>query len=144
MGRKSKQSERWARNKSAFDEIIGDPYSLPDPINGHYAELKQRSSIKIAELNDSSSGTANPARPNHLDFFVDVESAITDGLDVYAKEYSFDGDVYETFLNTYVFELSKEFCFTQKERADVEQLIGHIFITRGIYPAAKYFTTIRK
>lgn len=145
MGRKRKQSERWMLNKKAFDEVIGDPYALPEPIEGHYATLKNRSSIIIGEPEQKSSSPVNQARPNVVDFTIDVENGIKDGLELYAKEFLFElPDVFDTFITTYITEGPKEECFNQRERADVEQIIGRILVTRSIYPTAKYFTTIRK
>lgn len=148
MKKRGRKSERYMYNKAAFDEICGDPYAIPEPISGHYAELKSRSSISIMDsIEERSPSPVNQAKPNHVDFFCDVEAAIQDGLETYAREYLFQpnvNDIFNTFLNTYVYEAGKEWCFSQKERADVEQIIGQIFRNRGIFPVSKYFTTIKQ
>ena len=141
MGRK--RSERWGRNKRAFDEIIGDPYAKPEPIQGQYSALKSRSSVPIANIKGSLSESKNAARPSPVDFFCDVEAAVKDGLSTYSTQCI--GGMYENlFINTYIVEDSNFGIFNQKERSKLEQIIGKIFIERGISPSSKYFTSIRR
>jgi len=129
-----KRSEKWARNKKAFDEIIGDPYGL-EPIQGHYGSLKSRSSISIAGSEQLSPSPVNKARPSAVDFFCDVDACIEDGMSTMYK------GAFDTFVNTYITETGP--IFNQKERTKVEQLVGNILVERKIYPAARYFTTIK-
>lgn len=139
--RRDRKAERVARNKKAFDDVIGDPYAKPEPIEGHYALLRNRSSLSIAEPERQAPSPQNPARPNALDFFCDVESAVADGLDVWnSKCISFQNK----FNNTYFVEDPSYPSFDQKERAGIEQCIGNILVARSISPVAKYFTTIRQ
>lgn len=141
MGRK--RSERWGTNKRAFDEIIGDPYAKPEPIQGQYSAMKSRSSVPIANIKGSLAESKNAARPSPVDFFCDVESAVEDGLNTYTKE--FIGWRYENmFINTYIVEDASYPIFNQKERSKLEQIIGKIFVERGISPSSKYFTCIRR
>jgi hypothetical protein len=131
-----KRSERWHRNKMAFDSIIGDPYSKPDPIQGHYAMLKGRSTISIVGGEQQTSPSpVNRAKPSVIDFFVDVDAAVEDGMSTIEGGFT-------VFLNTYIYEDGKT--FNQKERAKVEQLIGNILVERKIFPLTKYFTTIKQ
>jgi hypothetical protein len=133
------KSERQARNKRAFDEIIGDPYSYTedgsDTIQGHYSRLKNGSGVKASTI-DQMPGSSNPARPTALDFFIDVDACVSDGLDDIGSRLG------QLFINTYFLEIEPR--FTQQERANVEQIIGSLFRKRGISPVSKYFTAIRK
>jgi len=148
MGKKKKQRKKIttkvAKNKRAFDEIVGDPFAFPEPIDGHYSTLKNRSSISIIEPERQTQTTVNPAKPNPLDFFCDVESAIDDGLNTYDKHIENIGmdRLKLLFDNTYIFV--NDDMFSQVARAKLEQIIGNILIRRGISPVHKYFTTIRK
>ncbi len=143
--KKNKKVELAARYKAAFDEIVGDPYALDEPRSGMYEELKKKSAITIVEPGKAgaSPSPVNKARPNHLDFFCDVESAVTDGLAAYQKKVdrTFD-ELLFIFDNTYWIESGV--IFTQKERAELEQIIGRILSARKISPASKYFISIRK
>lgn len=131
-----KRSEKWHRNKMAFNEVIGDPYGFPEPIVGHYVEVQHKSSVSILDTSKQSSPSPmNKARPSAVDFCVDVDKAIEDGMDTY-------GEDLEKFINTYIRE--EGYIFRQKERSKIEQIIGNILIQRRISPVAKYFTTIKQ
>ena len=123
----SKRSERWYNNKKAFDEIIGDPFAHteegPEPIQATI---------------DQMPGSSNPARPNALDFFIDVDSAVADGLDTIGRNLG------EIFMNTYFYEDPSRPIFKLRQRSKIEQAIGHIFIKRMISPVGRYFTAIRQ
>lgn len=145
MGKRNRKAERAARNKRAFDEIIGDPYAYPEPIQGHYAMLKCRSSMAIGQSESKTASPVNQARPNAVDFFCDVEAAIRDGLEVFNREDLAPSPIaklLDIFDNTYILESGV--IFVQVDRAKLEQLIGNILVARHISPAAKYFTTIKK
>lgn len=142
--KRDRGAERAARNKRAFDEVIGDPYAKPDPIEGHYSMLKSRSSMSIAEPDRKSKSPVNEARPSAVDFFIDVDAAISDGLEVFGKSWREPDQVGFIFSTTYFTEDPSYYHFTQKERAEVEQIIGQILVHRGISPASKYFTAIRQ
>jgi hypothetical protein len=134
-----------ARNKNAFDQVIGDPFAYPDPINGHYMRLKSVTSIRVQNLENESSGTGNAARPSVLDFFIDVENAICDGLEAWNHDYIAPGPInvlVALFYNTYFYECDMQFAPT--DRPSIEQHIGRILIARKISPPSTYFTTIRK
>lgn len=137
MSRKNKKkAELVGKYKSAFDEVIGDPYAHPEPIEGHYSMLKSRSSIAIVEhKRDSSPSPVNQARPNQLDFFCDVDAAIKDGLE------SIEQDL-DMFTNTYFLEQAP--MFNQSVRALVEQTVGRILVARKISPVSKYFTVTKQ
>jgi hypothetical protein len=134
-----------AQNKNAFDTVIGDPFAYPDPINGQYMRLKSLTSIRVQNLENESSGTGNAARPSVLDFFIDVENAIRDGLEAWSRDCPGTGTInalVALFYNTYFYECDKQ--FAPAERPSIEQHIGRILIARKISPPSKYFTTIRK
>ena len=98
----------------------------------------------VADSEPKTRGTVNSARPNPIDFFCDVESAVEDGLKVFIdreKTYTLS-DIKEVFDNTYL--LGTGDIFSQSERAKLEQDIGQILASRGISPVAKYFVSIKK
>lgn len=138
----NQKEELAAKYKAAFVEIIGDPFAKPEAISGMYEELKKKSAITIVEPGKAGAAPSpvNRAKPNHLDFFCDVESAVQDGLAAYKKG-NFD-DLLIRFDNTYWIESGV--IFTQKERAEIEQIIGRILSARKISPARKYFIAVRK
>lgn len=124
--------------------MIGDPFAYPEQIDGHYMMLKSRSSVMIGEPEQRTKSPVNQARPNPIDFSVDVEAAVEDGLVIYVnreKTYTLS-DMKELFDNTYL--LGTGDIFTQEERAKLEQDIGSILSSRGISPVQKYFTTIKQ
>lgn len=134
------QRERIAANKRAFDEIIGDPYSKHD-IVGQYPTLRCNSAIKAVDNSqEGGGGTANPARPNVIDFVCDVECAVIDGLKSYRPNRSIE-DLLAMFYETYLTN-DVEY-FNQQERAVIEQVIGKLLIARKISPVIRYFTALR-
>jgi hypothetical protein len=134
------KAEKAARFKRAFDEIIGDPYAQPDALEGQYSTLKNRSSVSIGEPDRKSKSPVNEARPSAVDFFIDVDSAVADGLEVWGHFHIVAAK--DMFYDTYFYEAGV--ILTQKERSEVEQVIGGILVDRGISPASKYFTAIRQ
>lgn len=125
--------ERWIENKTAFDDVMGDPFAYPEPFAGQYQKLKSRSSI-MAVQNDLDVGkaTLNPARPNAVDFFCDVEHAIESVL---------SPEEVVKFVATYIFEVDS--ILTPQERSKLEQRVGRVFRQRRLSPVARYFTAIR-
>lgn len=150
MGQRKKatKSELVARNKAAFDEVIGDPYAYPEPLSGHYYLLKQRSSITAAPTPDKmqAKGPANRARPSSVDFFCDVEAAIRDGLESYFKNIPLECEFspLDGFIATYITEDDRVVIYSQNERAGIEQAIGRLLVARKISPVTKYFTTVKQ
>jgi len=138
------KSERFRKNKQAFTETIGDPFQI-EPIQGTYATFKAKSGLKVAGVDiDAAPGSVNGARPCISDYFCDVEAAIKDGLDKFSKEFREPTQVEFIFATTYITEDTKYCQFTQQERAKLEQIIGNLLVARGISPASKYFTTMRR
>jgi hypothetical protein len=141
----SNQRERLARNKEAYDEVIGDPYSKHD-IVGQYISLRTRSSIKAVDngSTDGCIGTANTARPNVVDFVCDVEAAIEDGLRRYIESsyHSSLESLERAFIATYL-TCEGEY-LNQRQRSDIEQIIGQLLIARKISPVVRYFTALRQ
>jgi hypothetical protein len=131
------KAERARRNKEAFDQVIGDPYQV-EPVVGHYLALQSQSSIQVQDLDKPQAGSVNQARPNIMDFLIDVDAAVADGLDQIGIQLG------AKFNNTYRYEDDDKPKFTQDERAKLEQIIGRILIARSISPIGKYFQTIRK
>jgi hypothetical protein len=133
---RARASERFRKNKAAFDEIIGDPFSYPEPIYGQYHLLKRRSSISAAKTNfDEGRTTSNKARPSIVDFFCDVERTVEKAL--------IEKNLLIKFADTYITEIT-EAAFTPDERKDIEQIVGKAFRDHGISPVRIYFTTIRQ
>ena len=147
VGKKKRTSaeERAAKNKRAFDEVLGDPYGYPEPIEGHYSMLRCRSSLAIGEPVRKTPSPVNQARPTALDFFCDCENAIVDGLDVFNRKDLAPSPIdalKDVFYRTYFSETGLR--FIQKDRSELEQIIGEILVGRGISPVPKYFTTIKQ
>jgi len=136
--------ERAARNKKAFDEIVGDPYGYPEPIEGQYSAFKRKGSIRAMEYSAMSSPSpTNKAKPNAMDFFCDVERVIDDGLIDYFGESNLKS-AHASFISTYITEDGSPLTFTQAERVGVEQAIGKLLVARKISPVTKYFSVIKK
>jgi hypothetical protein len=122
-------------NKIAFDDVIGDPYAKPEPIDGQYFTLRRRSTIGVMDNNfDLGKGTRNAAQPSAIDFFCDVERTCHEAL---------TDDEKTKFLNTYILEAADD-VFTPKERMQIEQKLGKLFRQRKLSPVTKYFKTIRQ
>lgn len=129
---------RFAQNKRAFEDVLGDPSATPEPVDGHYNMLRARSLIKAQKINfDEGRATANPARPNVIDFICDVENAVK-------KVLKSDKSLLQRFNNTYIHDVSTGTELNQVERTALEQRIGRLFIIRKISPVARYFTAIRQ
>jgi hypothetical protein len=134
---RERSRERFLANKRAFDDVIGDPYAYPLPITGHYITLKSRSSIAAMNNNfDEGKATRNPATPNIIDFFCDVERILTLNLQTEVEV--------GKFTRTYITEDDLGEIFTAPERTKLEQEIGKAFRVYSIAPVSKYFTTIRQ
>jgi hypothetical protein len=143
---RARQKERLARNKRAFDEIFGDPFASPEPVEGYYHTLKTRSSIMAPLLDTESRTTANPCRPSSLDFLCDVEHVTCIGLSPPGKKgvpVVPDPELLERFTETYIHE-STTTAFSMEERSKLEQRLGQLFRAYRISPVARYFTTVRK
>lgn len=124
---------RYAQNKAAFNDVIGDPYAKPDPIEGQYYRLKRRSTMRVANIDDVGHATGNAARPNAMDFFCDVERCVNQVIT--------NKHVLENFWITY---LEDDPLLNQHERNELEQKIGKKFAAHRISPVARYFVTIRR
>jgi hypothetical protein len=130
-------NEEYKFNKNAFDDVIGDPFAVPEALQGNLDRMKKRSSIMVANNDfDSGHATRNTAQPSHTDFFCDVDHMIS---------LAFDGDkkMIDLFTKMYITE-EVEDAFTPKERQGIEQTLGKLFRKHGISPVSKYFKTIRQ
>lgn len=132
--RRVAQNLRFVRNKDAFDEIFGDPFAKPDPLQGRYQALKARSSIPIVSVHsDEGKVTRNNAQPSSIDFFCDAEKVISIALP--------DAGHFQRFIETYLHETGV--AFIPEERTALEQRIGKLLLAYGISPISRYFTSIR-
>jgi hypothetical protein len=130
-------NQEFRYNKNAFDDVIGDPFAIPEPVWGNLDRMKKRSSIMVANNDfDSGHATRNTAQPSHTDFFCDVDHMISIACGGDKKEI-------ERFEATYITEES-ETLYTPKERQQIEQTLGKLFRKHGISPVTKYFKTIRQ
>lgn len=128
-------NEQFRYNKIAFDDVIGDPFAKPEPIDGQYFTLARRSTINVMDNNfDLGKGTRNAAQPSTIDFFCDVERTVEQAL---------TSDEFTKFIDTYVLEVA-DGEFTPKERMNIEQKLGKLFRNRKLSPVTKYFKTIRQ
>lgn len=128
------RSEIFAANKQAFDDVFGNPFAKPEPFTGQYQILKGRGQIAAMQYSDEGRATRNPAKPNLMDFFCDVENIITRNLDSVEQA---------KFQATYIYESGPN-QFTDKERSEVEQKLGRLLRARKISPVSRYFKTIRQ
>lgn len=127
---------RAAENKLAFDQIIGDPFSKPEPTTGHYVTFKSRGIVKAMTNNfEEGAVTRNPAAPNITDFLCDVERTL---------ELALSEAEFKKFVDTYFYEKTGKDAFTQRERGRIEQRIGQALRENSISPVSKYFTSIRR
>lgn len=128
-------NEEFRYNKVAFEDVIGDPYAKPEPIDGKYFTLARRSTINVMDNNfDLGKGTRNAAQPSVIDFFCDVDRTLTDTLT--SAEMT-------KFMEVYVLESNPD-ALTPKERLQIEQKLGKLFRNRKLSPVTKYFKTIRQ
>lgn len=128
--------QRFLRNKNAFEEIFGDPFTQPDGVMGQYEALKAKSSLIVAlSTLEDNTATPNPARPNLIDFFCDVERIASIALK--------DEEMERKFFETYLSQTTKK-AFTHDERIKLEQRIGQLLLAYGISPVSRYFRTVRK
>jgi hypothetical protein len=123
-------------NRNAFVDVIGDPFAIPEPVQGNRDRLIKRSSIMVA-TNDFDSGhaTRNAAQPSQTDFICDIDRIIDIG---------FNSDTIQIakFYATYITEEADDL-FTAKERQVIEQTLGKLFRKHSLSPVSKYFQTVR-
>lgn len=124
---------RYAQNKAAFDEVIGDPFASPDPIEGEYYRLKRQTCMKVASYDDIGHGSKNMAKPLVQDFFCDVERIVESVIAPGRLKY---------FWAAYLYDDPD--ALTPTERNVVEQAIGRKFAAFKISPVRRYFISIRR
>lgn len=129
------KSERFRLNKEAFNDVFGDPFAYPEPIDGAYNRLKRRSSMNVQRIVDEAAGTKNGAKPSVSDFFCDCERTIDETVP--------DAEEQKKFVYTYITDEASQ-ALTQQERTKLEQTVGARLRARKISPASKYFTVIRQ
>lgn len=128
-------NQEYSFNKIAFDDVLGDPFAKPEPIEGHYGSLQKRSSIRVANNQfDMGKATRNTAQPSITDFACDVERIISSFV-IPALQ--------QKFRETYITE-ECDTHFTPAERAKLEQTVGKAFRRNKISPVSKYFTAVRQ
>lgn len=132
---------RAAVNKKAFDDVIGDPFSNDEALEGHYGIMRHRSILSATRNNfGETPATINAARPNAIDFCCDVEKVII-------KVLGDDPKLLKLFIECYVTGTAEDIAatpLTQVERSYLEQRLGRMFLANGISPVIRYFTTIRR
>ena len=122
-------------NRRAFVDVFGDPAAKPEAIPGHYQTFKGRGPVAAMKNNfGEGKATRNPASPNIIDFFCDVDRTV---------EKTLTGDEQEKFLSRYIYE-DDDHGLTQAEQNDIEQRLGKAFRESGISPVTRYFTAIRR
>ena len=126
---------RFQRNKVAFEEVFGNPFIKPEPLQGHYLRFKTRSPVGALEYSDDTHATKNPCSPSISDFFCDVEKIV---LDVMQSQTS-----YERFMKTYIYD-EDDTIFSAKTRQQIEQEVGAALLAKRISPVLNYFQTERK
>ena len=128
--------QTYAEYKEAFDDVFGDPFATPEPREGRYNLLRGRSSIMATKNNfDEGKGTSNPARPNLIDFFCDVEKTVQTVITTRKELHIFEF--------TYILENIND-SFTPQRRMELELAIGKLLRDRRISPVSRYFTTVRQ
>ncbi len=132
--RRNKNS-RFTHNKVAFDEVLGNPFIKPEPLQGHYQRFKTKSVIKAIVYSDETNATKNNCQPSVLDFFCDVDRVV--GRVLVTK------DRIERFWRTYLTE-EDDSLFTPEERESIEQQVGAELLELNISPVLGYFKTERK
>jgi hypothetical protein len=131
---RAKKKQELAKNKRAFNEIIGDPFS-DDGQDGVYNQLHQSSSISSIEGSyGESPGIVYAGKPSVLDFFCDVDMVIRDVIENTKLREEF-GLIY------FQYELT---IWDDNRRNKYEQLIGKELLRRGISPIKRYFTVTKK
>ena len=126
---------RFQRNKAAFEEVFGNPFFKPEPLQGHYQGLLARSSIQPTDYTTEGIGTKNPCQPSLADFSCDIEAVI--------KLVMLNNSGYERFMKTYIYD-DDATLFDAKARQQIEQEIGAVLLKRKISPVLGYFRTERK
>lgn len=128
-------------NKTAMDDVIGDPYSKQDDRDGHYNKLRYRSILSATKSSfGESKVTLHPAKPNAIDFCCDVEAVIL-------KVLGDDPELLAAFIETYITgdeETIQNSKITQQERVYLEQRLGRMFLVHGISPVVRYFAVIKR
>ncbi len=129
------RAEIFAANKRAFTDIFGDPFAWPEPVEGHYQNLKSRGVIAAMKNNfDEGRAARLPGAPTLLDFFCDVENIVSRNL---------EEDEQRKFNATYILESGTD-QLSGEEKVDIEQRIGRILKARKISPTTYYFRAIRQ
>jgi hypothetical protein len=126
---------RFQRNKAAFEEVFGNPFVKPEPLQGHYQRFRARqSAIMAIKYGDDPHGTKNPCQPSVIDFFCDVDNIVSRVLGTKQNVVRFQ--------LTYMEDDDKQ--FTPKQRQEIEQEIGAELLNLKIAPVLGYFQTERK
>lgn len=144
--------------KTSFTSIMGDPFEPeedttdetttgPEPTKDEeekyqrividYPALKGCSPLQAQRYNFGfGRATNNPLRPTVVDFLVDVEKLIASVID--------DKKRLKAFMDLYLYGDVRSSPFSDKERGQLEQRIGRLFLFNGVSPSSKYFNASRK
>lgn len=133
-GKRGRPRTSYAVAKQAFVDVFGDPYTQPEPMVGHYQTYKSRGLVQAMKNNfDEGKATRNPASPNVVDFYCDVERIL---------ETTLSADELDKFWLAYIEEDLT--ALSDNERHSIELRIGRKLRERGISPVRRYFTSIRR
>jgi len=134
MGETNNKRSRKQANRKAFIDVLGDPFAIPEPIDGWYNRMKNCSSVTSMKKTIEQKCTINPAKPTAMDFYCDVERIIQEEIT--------DKILLHKFIKTYI--VGETDLLSASQRSQLEQRIGQLFRDYKISPVSKYFTTIRK
>jgi len=127
---------RFQKNKAAFEEVFGNPFVKPEPLQGHYQRFTAATvSIKAVRYDEDPHGTKNPCSPSAIDFVCDVDKLVMRCM-------TQPGDLGK-FLRTYITDDDPN-AFTPKQRQRIEQEIGTALLEHKLSPVLGYFRTERK
>jgi hypothetical protein len=129
--RRNKNS-RFARNKAAFEDVLGNPFMKPESRQGHYQLFKTKSIIKAMVYSDETNATKNNCQPSVLDFFCDVDNVVSRAMKTKTR--------LDLFIRTYITDEDASL-FTPEEREGIEQQIGETLLELKISPITGYFQT---
>lgn len=160
MTDRNPSADRARLYQQAFTAVMGDPFAPeditdetttgPEPSKNEdeqyqrivldYPALKGCSPLQAQRYNFGfGRATNNPLRPSVSDFICDTERII-------ANEFTktHDKKYLQSFMDLYLYGDVKASPFTDKQRRELEQRIGRLFLFHGMSPTSKYFSTVRR
>lgn len=111
--------------KKAFDEVVEHYQGAK-----HSSSLNGIKSLDYSKMEQSGANTANIVKASPIDFVCDVETTVRRALED-------DTNLFNIFLNGYVY-LSFVPDTASPEIDRLRRIVGRAFISRQLYPVAKY------